>query len=200
MGRWPYLMRPDVEEQEDAEHEGLKLRLLQSVFFYKDEVRIFLLEEEKKKSGGKRVSIWRFGEFFLFSFFSPSFHFPRSWGKKREESGSAFHLERASRRLKGNQFHWNETEKNNNFGRKLNYKQSQDQSFFPIWQVSHCSKDFWLKKRYMRMERLREKDGALTYWPAKNDSRFFKSIFFSNNHIQISLISMIIGYSKINAQ
>ena len=75
-------MRPDVEEQVDAEHEGLKLRLLQSVFFYKDEVRIFLLEEEKKKSGGKRVSIWRFGEFFLFPFFSPSFHFPRFTGKK----------------------------------------------------------------------------------------------------------------------
>ena len=101
-------MRPDVEEQEDAEHEGLKMRLLQKcLLLYKDEDRFFLLEEEKSKRmrSDKRESIWRFGEFFLFSFFSPSFHFPRSWGKKREESGSAFHLERTSRRLKGNQFH-----------------------------------------------------------------------------------------------
>ena len=78
-------MRPEDEEQEDAEHEGLKLRLLQSVFFYKDEDRIFLLEEEKKKSSGEKESFlgfWSFGEFFLSPFFSSSFHFPRFTGKK----------------------------------------------------------------------------------------------------------------------
>ena len=62
-------MRPDVEEQEDAENEGLKLRLLQSVFFYKDEVRIFLLEEEKKKSSGEKEFLW----FLENSFYSPFF-------------------------------------------------------------------------------------------------------------------------------
>ena len=67
-------MRPDVEEQEDAEHEGLKLRLLQSVFFYKDEVRIFLLKEEKKKSGGKREFSW-FLVFWRILFIPLSFFF-----------------------------------------------------------------------------------------------------------------------------
>ena len=121
---------------------------------------------------------WSFGEFFLFSFFSSSFHFPRSWGKKREEYGSAFHLERTSRRLKGNQFHWNETEKNNKFGRKLNYKQSQDQSFFPIWQVSHCSKDFWLIKKYVRTEKIKGKRRGFNILARKKRFAFFQINLF----------------------
>ena len=77
-------------------------------FIYKDEERIFLLEEEKKKSGGKSEFIWRFGEFFLFPLFFSFFSLCRSWGKRREDYRLAFHLERTSRRLKGNHFHWNE--------------------------------------------------------------------------------------------
>ena len=56
------------------EDEGLKVEVTPKMsFIYRDE-QFFLLEEEKKKSGGKSEFIWRFGEFFLFSFFSPSFH------------------------------------------------------------------------------------------------------------------------------
>ena len=67
-------MRPDVEEQEDAEHEGLKVKIPKNVFFYKDEERIFLLEEEKKKSGRKRKFLW-FLVFWRILFIPLSFFF-----------------------------------------------------------------------------------------------------------------------------
>ena len=78
-------MRLDVEEQEDVEHEGLKMRLLQKCLLSINMKSAFsFLRTRRRRAAVKEsfLGFWSFGEFFLSPFFSSSFHFPRFTGKK----------------------------------------------------------------------------------------------------------------------
>ena len=77
-------MRPDVEEQEDAEHEGLKLKIPKVSFSIRMKCAFSFLRKRRRRAVVKEsfLGFWSFGEFFLSPFFSSSFHFPRFTGKK----------------------------------------------------------------------------------------------------------------------